>query len=44
MPSEALYRRVLADGRIIEVWPQVTNVHLTITLPGLDGQVYEDDW
>lgn len=42
--SSPFYRRVLPDGRIIEVWPQLHNVHLTITKAEFDGQVYEDDW
>jgi hypothetical protein len=39
-----LYRKVLPDGRIVEVWPQITNVHLTVTLPENDGLFHEDDW
>lgn len=38
-------RRVLPDGRILELLPMAFgNVRLTITLPELDGEAYEDGW
>lgn len=41
---EPLQRRILADGRILELWVMIFNVRITITTPEDDGISYEDMW
>ena len=44
-PANVSPRRVLADGRILELWAMLLgNVRLTITLPELDGRCWDDAW
>ncbi len=39
-----LARRVLNDGRILELWRMVFSFRLTVTLPENDGICWEDAW
>lgn len=43
--AQGLPRRVLPDGRILELCPMMFgNVRLMITLPELDGVCWDDAW
>lgn len=39
-----LFRRVLEDGRIVELWPMLYNFRITITEPQNDGFTFDDGW
>lgn len=42
--SIPLLRRVLADGRILEVWRYIFNHRLTIADPQHGGMYFADQW
>ena len=42
--SKPLQRRLLADGRILELWLQAFNFRITVTLPENDNICCEDLW
>lgn len=44
LASKPLQRRVLPDGRIVELWLQVVNFRITITTPENDGVCFDDMW
>jgi hypothetical protein len=35
---------LLADGRILEVWPMMFNLRLIVTLPENDNVCWDDAW
>lgn len=44
LASKPLHRRVLEDGRILELWLTVYNWRITITEPQSDGFCHENMW
>lgn len=39
-----IYRRVVASGRIVEVWQQFYNHRITVAEPQSDGYSFEGAW
>jgi hypothetical protein len=44
LARKPIVRRVLDDGRIVELWRTVFNLRITITLPENDGMCWNDAW
>lgn len=44
LASRPLRRRVLPDGRILDLWVQMFNFRITVTLPENDDIYFEDMW
>jgi hypothetical protein len=42
--SARLLKRILPDGRILELVPMLFNLRITVTLPEHDGLFWEDAW
>lgn len=44
MSDALLHRKVLPDGRIVEVWRMLFNLRITVSEPQNDGICWEDAW